>query len=399
MINQSFRPTEEDRLAALRRYRILDTPRESDFDDLVKLAAEICQTPISLVSLVDLNRQWFKGSYGLDIIETPRRLSFCSHAIKEPESTMVVPDATKDPRFFDNELVTGGPGIRFYAGVPLVTPEGHALGTLCVIDRKPRELSEKQKEALQVLSRQVLTQLELRRRVAELSHVTEQLRETNVELEGFFHAISHDLRAPLRAVIGFGEMLIRQHANQLDSSGAGLLRQIESNSRRATELLDDFIKLLRLRNQSLQVGPVHMQQLAQEVAEELRPLSPSAQYRIRQLPSVKGDRGLLRQVWVNLLSNALKFSRKQSEPVISISAEEQPTRVAFAVNDNGTGFDMREADHLWTPFHRLHGREFEGTGLGLSVVRRVIQRHGGEVWAEGTPGQGATFHFSLPRNG
>jgi GAF domain-containing protein len=133
---------EEARLEALRRYRILDTPQENDFDDIVRLAAAICQTPISLVSLVDRDRQWFKGRHGLDIAETPRRMSFCSHSIQKPDETTIVPDTLQDERFADNELVTDGPRIRFYAGAPLVTPEGHALGTLCVIDKKPRQLTD-----------------------------------------------------------------------------------------------------------------------------------------------------------------------------------------------------------------------------------------------------------------
>ena len=389
---------EEERIAALRQYRVLDTPQESDFDDLVRLAAQICQTPISLVSLVDRDRQWFKGRYGLDIAQTPRSLSFCSHAIQIPQSPMVVPDATKDPRFRNNELVTGDLKLRFYAGVPLVTPEGHALGTLCVIDRQPRDLSPKQKEALQVLSRQVLNQLELRRRLAELNQVTTDLKETNLELEGFVHAISHDLRAPLRAVSGFAELLTRTEEIHRDAAAAGLLHQITMNSRRATELLEDFFKLLRLRNQRLQVAPVDMGRLALEIAEELRARSPSVEFIIGQLPSVQGDLGLLRQVWINLLENALKFSREQTHPVICVGGEERTDRVSFAVSDNGAGFDMSEAESLWTPFHRLHGQKFEGTGLGLSIVRRIIQRHGGEAWAEGKPGEGATFHFTLPRH-
>lgn len=170
---------EKERLDVLRQYRILDTPEEHDFDDLVRLAAQICQTPISLVSLVDRDRQWFKGRFGLDISETPRRISFCAHAILQAPQTMVVPDATLDPRFADNELVREGPRIRAYASAPLVSPEGHALGTLCVIDTQPREFTTEQREALRILGRQVLTQLELRRRLAQLEF---RANETNFHM-------------------------------------------------------------------------------------------------------------------------------------------------------------------------------------------------------------------------
>jgi PAS domain S-box-containing protein len=154
--------SETDRLAALQAYEVLDSPAEPDFDELALLAARICETPIALVTLVDEERQWFKARVGLDISETPRHLAFCHYAIQQAD-LFVVPDATEDPRFADNPLVTGDPGIRFYAGAPLLSPEGQALGTLCVIDRVPRSLDAGVAEALSALSRQVIAQLELRR--------------------------------------------------------------------------------------------------------------------------------------------------------------------------------------------------------------------------------------------
>jgi hypothetical protein len=140
-------PTEHERLAALQQYAILDTPSEEEFDELVRLAGTICNAPIALISLIDHERQWFKARVGLDVAETHRDHSFCAHALAEPDALLVVPSAADDPRFAANPLVTGDPHIRFYAGSPLVTPHGHALGTLCVIDRTPRNLSPLQREA------------------------------------------------------------------------------------------------------------------------------------------------------------------------------------------------------------------------------------------------------------
>ena len=158
---------ETARLAALRRYRILDTEPERAFDDLALLASQICQTPMALITLVDADRQWFKARTGIDVTETPRAISFCAHAIKQPE-LFIVPDARDDARFRDNPFVTGGPFVRFYAGAPLVTPDGHALGTICVIDSVPRTLTADQREALDALRRQVQAQLELRKNLDEL---------------------------------------------------------------------------------------------------------------------------------------------------------------------------------------------------------------------------------------
>src|SRR5436190_10742763 len=162
--------TEVKRLKVLWQYEILDTVPEEVFDDLTELAARICEAPIAMITLVDEKRQWFKSKVGVNINETSRDISFCGHAIEQSE-LFIVPDATLDSRFAENPLVTTDPKIRFYAGAPLVTPDGHALGTLCVIDKVPRELRLEQKQALRVLARHVMTQLELRRHAHELSHV------------------------------------------------------------------------------------------------------------------------------------------------------------------------------------------------------------------------------------
>ena len=183
-------PDEAQRLESLREYAVLDTPAEACFDDLTELAARICEAPIALISLIDENRQWFKSRVGLDTAETSRDIAFCAHAIQQKE-LFVVPDATLDVRFADNPLVMGEPGIRFYAGAPLLTSDGRALGTLCVIDREPRKMTAEHQQALRVLSRHVMAQLELRQRTLEVENLRREREQvvTNLQQEQSRHAL------------------------------------------------------------------------------------------------------------------------------------------------------------------------------------------------------------------
>lgn len=381
---------EAHRLWALRQYDILDTEREALFDEVTSLAACVCEAPIALISLVDVSRQWFKACVGLEATETARSVSFCAHAILQP-GVFIVPDTHADPRFADNPLVTGPPHIRFYAGAPLFTPEGYGLGTLCVIDTEPRTLTETQTKALGLMRNHVTKLLDVRLKTRELA-------ELNQELDAYSYAVSHDLRAPVRAVAGFSHLLRAEHGHQLDQDGNELVADIERAAKRMGRLIDDLLYLSRAVRSPVSKESVDLSQLAGEAAAMCRRTHPELHLSVTIAPGmrVQGDPRLIRLALDNLISNAAKFSAHADAPVIEIGCEVADEEARFFVRDNGVGFDMAYAAKLFEPFSRLHSTdEYPGTGIGLTTVKRVIERHGGRVWAEAAVNQGATFYFTL----
>jgi light-regulated signal transduction histidine kinase (bacteriophytochrome) len=228
---------------------------------------------------------------------------------------------------------------------------------------------------------------------------TQQLEQANRELEAFSYSISHDLRAPVRAINGFTQIIRNDHSAHLSSEVARLFQVIGSNAERMGQLIDDLLAFSHLSVRELSRQTVNMTALAQSVVAELGygMARESARFRLHKLPLASGDSSMLRQVLTNLIGNALKFSREAAQPCIEIGAWREERRLVYFVRDNGIGFNMKHACKLFKVFQRLHGSgKFEGTGVGLAIVQRIVQRHGGEVWAESLPGAGATFFFSLP---
>jgi PAS domain S-box-containing protein len=234
---------------------------------------------------------------------------------------------------------------------------------------------------------------------AALQRYAAELESANAELESFSYSVSHDLRAPLRAIDGFARILEEDHGSRLDREARRLLGVIRGSASSMGQLIDDLLTFSRLSRKSLEPGEINMTALARAAAEDCRAAAGASTARITvaTLPPVRGDGALLRQAWINLLSNAVKFTRKEPEPAIEVGVANGQEGTVFFVRDNGVGFDMRYADKLFGVFQRLHrAEEFEGTGVGLAIVHRVIHRHGGRVWAESAPGKGATFYFVLP---
>jgi light-regulated signal transduction histidine kinase (bacteriophytochrome) len=245
-----------------------------------------------------------------------------------------------------------------------------------------------------------------RRRASQLAAVREralaarsrELLAVNRELEAFSYSVSHDLRAPLRAIDGFGRTLADEHGSTLDAEGRELLDRIRAAGRRMSLLVEDVIQLSRVTRAGLLREDVDLSALVRAIAAELADREPSRAVAVVVQDGVRasGDPRLLRIGLANLLENAFKFTRDAPTPRVEFGAREAPEGRVYHVRDNGAGFDMAYASRLFTPFQRLHAAsEFEGTGIGLATLQRIVHRHGGEVWAEGAPRQGAAFHFTL----
>lgn len=230
---------------------------------------------------------------------------------------------------------------------------------------------------------------------------TSQLERANKELDAFSYSVSHDLRTPLRAINGYAVMLQEDYGTQLDAEGNRIINNIVANATRMGRLIDDLLAFARLGKKDLILTHVNMQELAHTVVSELLQNESDKNYdiQIMELPPAKADSGMIKQVLMNLIGNAIKYASKKDHPIIQIGGEDHDTYTLYFVKDNGAGFDMAYADKLFGVFQRLHSHEeFEGTGVGLALVKRIIDKHNGTIRVEGLEGQGATFYFHLPKN-
>jgi two-component system sensor kinase len=233
----------------------------------------------------------------------------------------------------------------------------------------------------------------------KLKKRSEKLEDANNELEAFAYSVSHDLRVPLRAIDGFSRIVMEDYEDKLDDEGKRLLNIIRENTHKMGQLIDDILLLSRASRQEMKFSKIDMEELVKRVFEEQKLSSKNQNIRleIKSLPTAYGDRALLQQVLNNLIANSFKFTEPKDERIIEVGSEKGKKEIIYYVKDNGVGFDMKYKDKLFGLFQRLHGTdEFEGTGVGLSIVQRVIRRHGGNVWGEGELNKGATIFFSIP---
>lgn len=408
MIEAKIPENEAERLSDLLNLEILDTPQEESFTEIVELASWICKTPISTISLIDNSRQWFKAKVGIDATETSKDVAFCSHTILEKDH-LIINDATMDKRFSGNPFVTGTPDIRFYAGIPLISENGNNIGSLCVIDTVPRDLSEDQLKALKTLSRQAMNLIRLRRYNKLLKKESVLVKEDNKVLaklndikDKLFTVVSHDIRSPLATIENtlqlFMEGLFTKE--ELDI----IIGELYIKVKDTTQFVDNLLFWSKSQFDGIKARPVRTD-VKEIVDETVRLLSSNAKNKEiilkNDLPEdlfVFADTDMIKIILRNLISNAIKFC--SFNDIISIGLEYRDEKnMIFFVADTGTGMPEEICKDMFRKnmFYSSVGTNNEtGTGVGLILCRDLLAKNKGDMWVKSEEGKGSTFYFKLP---
>jgi signal transduction histidine kinase len=398
MISPKNHEKETARLAALDSFSILDTLPEEDYDNLTALAAEICGTPISLVSLLDKDRQWFKSHHGLNVSETPKEYAFCGHAINAEEDIFVIHDSRNDERFIDNPLVIGEPRVIFYAGVPLCDANGLPLGTLCVIDHEPRSLNHSQLNSLKALAKQVMNILELRRKNKLLNLSIKALFDKNEALERFAYVAAHDLKSPLNNISSTAELLTEFYGPAMDEDGKTMLSFLQIASNKLSGLIDGLLS--HSKNTTIiqeNKSTIDLESFRKEI-NGLFSYDRSLNLTIQsKLDSIHTNKTALDQIIINLVSNAIKYCDKKSVE-IEIGITENEDRYEFYIQDNGPGIPVEEHEtifHLFKIFAQTDKFGRKGNGIGLATVKNLIEKMGGNIQVDVDFTEGCRFEFYI----
>lgn len=399
MIAPATPPNEKSRRKALSRLNLGNLPEE-EYDQITRLAAYICQTPISLISLIGKKENWFKSKIGTDINGNPRKYSICGHAILDPKNLMEISDTRKDKRFKDNPFTQAPDPVVFYSGVPLVDKQGHALGTLCVIDNVPRQLDEQQKSALQALANQVTNLFELRSRNNHLQKIEKDLRIRNKELKNFAGVVSHDMKMPLANIILTIDLVKAKFDKELPEEAVQYLNNLKNSS----FSLNDYITGILAHYESDQTSAAQIERfdihdLLENIVELLN-ITDDCQINFpKKQREIYANKIALEQILLNLINNSLKYNDKE-EIIIDIKCKEDDAFYYFKVKDNGIGISQEKQDTIFQLFSTgeptdRHGKK--GNGIGLSTVKKLVENLNGTIEVASKLGEGTTFKFTIKK--
>ncbi len=400
MLSPKNHPRETERLRELHSYAILDTLPQEEYDRITTIASEICETPISLISLLDESRQWFKSRQGLEVNETPRDIAFCAHAITCEEELFMVEDARLDERFHDNPLVQDDPHIVFYAGVQLKAKNGLPLGTLCVIDSRPRQLSQKQISALQALADYTMSLLQLRRQNKALNEAQKQLKAINNDLEQFAALAAHDLKTPLGQLQSVAKIFIDLYGEQVNDQGREMLEMMITATKSLADLVDGLLLFSKSDELTRKTDAVIGLESFMAKIRAIFNFSSDCHLRLRtDLTEITANPSALERIFINLIANAYKYCDK-SKCEIDIYLREDAHYFYFEVIDNGPGIPLKNQGNIFEMFTTVapgHQHAEKGHGIGLAQVKKLVEFMGGKIRLDSQPGKGCCFSFSIQK--
>lgn len=405
-------PANEDaRLEALFEYGILDTPDDPAFNDLARIAATLCDAPVAFINLIDRDRQWTKASFGMARQTVPRNYSICTQVIAQSDDVFAVTDLAADDRFADHPIVTRPPHMRFYAAAPVVTGDGYALGTICVIGSEERtSLEPEHAEALRAVARQIMALIELQRERTALNEANARLKTLVARLEEvsrrkteIISDVSHEFRTPLTTILGYAELIQDEtlEPTEVQEFAGDIVRDVG----RLTRMMENVLDIERLEAGASRINTTTIDLVDLITKEVARWQSDDGtKHRINvvadaSLPTVCADHDRILQVVSNLLANAVKYSPDGGEINVAMSAGCATPEFRVEVQDHGIGIGPDSHALIFERFARTaeairHG--IRGTGLGLAICRQIIEGHGGRIGVESKIGEGSTFWFTLP---
>jgi signal transduction histidine kinase len=400
MLKFPYPVSENKRLLALASYNIMDSGEEKEFDDIALIASAISGIPISLITFIDDERQWFKSHVGTDFTENLRELSFCTHAIASNEEIMIVHDATQDERFSNNPMVTGPTKLMFYAGVPLVNEEGYALGTICVLDQKSHELSPQQISALKSLGKQVVDKIELRRKVSKLQEANQELINSNLLIQKFASMAAHDIKNPLANMLLTSQLLKRGMEKNEDERSLKLIEVNISSANALLCLVDEMLDYSKSPSQLIaKKQKIKLKVLFERIKELLAAPENFAIEFHSDLVEIHYSSIALEQILLNLISNAIRYNDK-AMGWVKVIFSEQEGFYRLKVEDNGTGIAEEHHEKIFENNFTLDiadRYEKKGTGIGLSTVKDLLNVLHGSISLSSALGKGTSFVLELKK--
>ncbi|WP_194852502.1 GAF domain-containing sensor histidine kinase [Nonlabens antarcticus] len=394
-------PTDEKkRLQALEKYDLLDTMPEDNYDSITDIVATICNVPISIINLVDKNRTFLKSSYGIDMKESPREISFCSHTISSDDEVTIVPDATKDERFIGNPLLDEA-NIVFYAGVPLIDKNGYKLGSLCVFDTKPRELTDLQLRSLKSMAKHVMLLFEERQQNVELLRTKKELEERNEELKDFAGIVSHDLKAPLSNILMIADLLQKENAEKISERSMKYLQYLRDAGSTLSRYIDGMLTFYK----SDELASEEFEEISYvDLVEDIVAMTVTDEHTlVTYAPEMdvvmRTSNSALHQILLNLVSNSIKYGDKDPT-TIHIDLNQSKDCYTLTVEDNGRGIAPDKIDKVFKLFFTADEADRNGkrgTGIGLATTKRLLDELHATIDIESELGVGTKITMKFPR--